>query len=85
MDTSRTSMIRFYNPQGSLSTFSDDVGNENSKKLYCTRELLRVTECMNNSVLDCVVTFTSDKNVCVFGIQVCSSINVLFTFINCNI
>lgn len=63
MDTSRTSMIKF-------SASSSDGGNENSKKLYCSRQLLRITECMNTSVLDCAVTFTCDKNVCVYGIQV---------------
>ncbi|XP_017769718.1 PREDICTED: BTB/POZ domain-containing protein 6-B-like isoform X2 [Nicrophorus vespilloides] len=45
-----------------------------SNKLYCTRQLIRVTECLNESVLDCVLTFTCDKNVCVLGIQVPSQI-----------
>lgn len=63
MDTSRTSMIRF-----SLS--ANEGGNEAPKKLYCCRQLLRITECMNTSVLDCAVTFTCDRNVCVYGIQV---------------
>ncbi|XP_018574174.1 BTB/POZ domain-containing protein 6 isoform X1 [Anoplophora glabripennis] len=63
MDTSRTSMIKF-------SASVSEGGNDHSKKLYCSRQLLRITECMNTSVLDCAVTFTCDKNVCVYGIQV---------------
>ncbi|KAJ8917550.1 hypothetical protein NQ315_005599 [Exocentrus adspersus] len=62
MDTSRTSMIKF-SPPGS-------EGGNDSKKMYCSRQLLRITECMNTSVLDCNVSFTCDKNVCVYGIQV---------------
>ncbi|XP_018326917.1 BTB/POZ domain-containing protein 6 isoform X2 [Agrilus planipennis] len=67
MDTSRTSMIQY---QPGMNVFSEEGSNENSNKYYCTREMLRVTECMNTSVLDCAVTFTCDKNICVFGIQV---------------
>ncbi|XP_076271238.1 BTB/POZ domain-containing protein 1 isoform X3 [Rhynchophorus ferrugineus] len=63
MDTSRTSMIKF----NSLAT---EDNNDNSKRMVCNRMLLRTTECMNTSVLDCAVTFTCDKNVCVYGIQV---------------
>lgn len=63
MDTSRTSMIKF-------STSTSEGGHEHSRKLYCCRQVLRNTECMNTSVLDCAVTFTCDKNVCVYGIQV---------------
>lgn len=68
MDTSRTSMIKFYSLPA-VSTLNEG-GNDTFKKLYCTRQLLRITECMNASVLDCAVTFTCDKNVCVYGIQV---------------
>ncbi|KAK9743575.1 BTB And C-terminal Kelch [Popillia japonica] len=68
MDTSRTSMITFYNQPGSSS--SGEGTNEASRKFRCTRKVLRLTECMNTSVLDCAVTFTCDKNVCVYGIQV---------------
>lgn len=68
MDTSRTSLIKFYNQPGSSQ--SSEGGNDTFKKLYCTRQLVRITECMNTSVLDCAVTFTCDKNVCVYGIQV---------------
>lgn len=70
MDTSRTSMIKFYNQGATVLPFSEEGSSEISKKLYCTRVPLRLTDCMNTSVLDCAVTFTCDKNVCVFGIQV---------------
>ncbi|KAG5878610.1 hypothetical protein JTB14_013036 [Gonioctena quinquepunctata] len=63
MDTSRTSMIKF-------SSSNSESGSDFFKKMYCSRQLLRITECMNTSVLDCAVTFTCDKNVCVYGIQV---------------
>ncbi|CAH0557253.1 unnamed protein product [Brassicogethes aeneus] len=63
MDTSRTSMISF-------SIQNSDSGIDLSKKMYCSRQVIRITECMNTSVLDCAVTFTCDKNVCVYGIQV---------------
>ncbi|KAL3269936.1 hypothetical protein HHI36_008993 [Cryptolaemus montrouzieri] len=63
MDTSRTSMITF--PSNSV-----EGGNENSKKYYCCRQLLRITECMNTSVLDCALTFSCDKNIGIYGIEV---------------
>lgn len=68
MDTSRTSMITFYNQPGGSS--GGEGTNESARKFRCTRKVLRLTECMNTSVLDCAVTFTCDKNVCVYGIQV---------------
>lgn len=72
MDTSRTSMIKFYNQPSSSS--SNEGGNDSFKKLYCTRQCYCITECMNASVLDCAVTFTCDKNVCVYGIQIPSQV-----------
>lgn len=63
MDTSRTSMIKF-------SSLAAEGNNDSPKRMICNRTLLRTTECMNTSVLDCAVTFTCDKNVCVYGIQV---------------
>lgn len=70
MDTSRTSMIKF-------SSLASDSTNDSSKRMICNRTLLRTTECMNTSVLDCAVTFTCDKNVCVFGIQVPAQIHMM--------
>lgn len=82
MDTSRTSMIKFYSQPGGSQ--SSEGGSDTFKKLYCTRQMLRITECMNTSVLDCAVTFTCDKNVCLYGIQV--GVQVFFRvlcFIRC--
>lgn len=39
-------------------------------KYICLRPMVQQTECLNASVLDCSVTFTVDKNICVTGIQV---------------
>lgn len=69
MDTSRTSMIKYNSP-------SLEGGGEPAKRLYCTRQLLRITECMNTSVLDCALTFSCDKNICITGIQVPAQIPV---------
>lgn len=63
-------MIKFYAQGANTSSFTEESNNEASKKLYCTRVPLRLSDCMNTSVLDCAVTFTCDKNVCVYGIQV---------------
>lgn len=71
MDMSRNS---FYNqPRGSIG--EEGMGDA-PRKLYCSRELIRQTECNNTSVLDCSVTFTCDKNICVYGIQVPAQILV---------
>lgn len=45
------------------------VVNEN-RKMYVVRELLHQTNIFNQSVLDCSVTVTVDKNICIHGIQV---------------
>ncbi|XP_044752164.1 BTB/POZ domain-containing protein 6-like [Coccinella septempunctata] len=63
MDTSRTSMIIF--PSSNVES-----GSESLKKYYCSRQLLRITECMNTSVLDCALTFRCDKNIGIYGIEV---------------
>lgn len=38
-------------------------------KYICLRPMMQQTDCLNASVLDCSVTFTVDKNICVTGIQ----------------
>lgn len=63
MDTSRTSMIIFPSSNG-------ESGSESLKRYYCSRQLLRITECMNTSVLDCALTFRCDKNISIYGIEV---------------
>lgn len=61
---------------------ANECGNGAPKKLHCARQLLRITECMNTSVLDCAVTFTCDRNVCVYGIEVKKIVTVL-NLLNC--
>lgn len=63
-DSARSSLARFASlpPEGSY--------DQGPKKMTCSRALLRTTDCMNTSVLDCSLTFTCDKNICVYGIQV---------------
>lgn len=39
-------------------------------KFYCRRSIVHQTDRLNNSILDCSVTFTVDRNICVIGIQV---------------
>ncbi|XP_011308140.1 uncharacterized protein [Fopius arisanus] len=39
-------------------------------KSYCLRSMTQQTDCLNCGVLDCSVTFSVDKNICVIGVQV---------------
>ncbi|XP_072936766.1 uncharacterized protein [Epargyreus clarus] len=39
-------------------------------KIYCQRAIVPHTDWLNNSVLDCSVTFMVDKNICLLGVQV---------------
>lgn len=41
-------------------------------KYYCLRSISTVqqADCLNTNVLDCSVTFSVDKNICVVGVQV---------------
>ena len=45
-------------------------GIREGPKYYCLRSLLQQTDCLNTNVLDCSVTFSVDKNICVLGVQV---------------
>lgn len=67
MDTNN-SLMPFYNQPRIL--IPDETSGELSKKLFCSRDVIRTSECINNSVLDCSVTFSCDRNICVYGIQV---------------
>ena len=46
------------------------VFDRDGVKYYCTRNVVQPLDCVNTSVLDCSVTFTVDKNICVLGVQV---------------
>lgn len=45
-------------------------GNRDGQKYYCLRTMGQQTDCLNSGVLDCSVTFSVDKNICVIGVQV---------------
>lgn len=70
------------NALASTSCFTP-LMNEN-RKLYCVRELLQQTNIFNQSVLDCSVTVTVDKNICIYGIQVSSYFNYYIGVFNIN-
>lgn len=43
-------------------------------KYYCKRPMMQEPNCLNTSILDCAVTFTVDKDICVHGIEVPSQV-----------
>ncbi|XP_015109573.1 uncharacterized protein LOC107036271 [Diachasma alloeum] len=45
-------------------------GFRDGPKYYCLRSMGQQTDCLNSGVLDCSVTFSVDKNICVIGVQV---------------
>jgi hypothetical protein len=49
-------------------SYMDELRNE--QKFYCMRIIRQQTECLNTSVLDCSLTFTVDRSICVTGVQV---------------
>jgi PHR domain len=49
-------------------SYMDELRNE--QKFYCVRIIRQQTECLNTSVLDCSLTFTVDRSICVTGVQV---------------
>lgn len=44
-------------------------------KYYCLRPMVLQTECLNSNRLDCSVSFSVDKNICVVGVQVPTQIS----------
>lgn len=69
-----TSTPPLNNPTVKFSPLTVRQTLQNSK-LYCIRHLIQQTNIFNQSVLDCAVTFTVDKNICVYGIQIPSQIS----------
>ena len=55
---------------------SNAVFDRDGVKYYCTRDVITEMDCVNTSVLDCSVTFTVDKNICVLGVQVPTQMQV---------
>lgn len=55
---------------GNLPNTSSTVVVREGPKYYCLRSVVQQTDCLNTNVLDCSVTFSVDKNICVVGVQV---------------
>ncbi|KAK0087047.1 hypothetical protein PV325_001828 [Microctonus aethiopoides] len=53
-----------------LPTVLIEGGIRDGPKYYCLRSMGQQTDCLNSGVLDCSVTFSVDKNICVIGVQV---------------
>merc|ERR1719150_3367501 len=41
-----------------------------SSRFWCKRAMMQEPHCLNTSILDCSVTFTVDKDMCIHGIEV---------------
>ncbi|XP_011153908.1 uncharacterized protein LOC105191868 [Harpegnathos saltator] len=67
--------VDVHKDSGNLPVNNSSSGNiegviRESTKYYCLRSILQQTDCLNTNVLDCSVTFSVDKNICVTGVQV---------------
>ncbi|XP_015189187.1 PREDICTED: BTB/POZ domain-containing protein 6-like [Polistes dominula] len=51
-------------------------GIREGPKYYCLRAIAHPTDCLNSNVLDCSVTFSVDKNICIMGVQVPTQIAI---------
>lgn len=75
-------------PSPASPAIRDSPLGHRGAKFYCVRNILPQPHCLNTSILDCSVTFTVDRNICVHGVQVsvdtllccCISIAVHHTF-----
>jgi hypothetical protein len=61
---------------------SDGSGNlmedvDMSVKHFCKRAMMQEPHCLNTSILDCSVTFTVDKDMCIQGIEVPSQARII--------
>lgn len=46
------------------------ANNHVSRRYYCHRFLRTQTDCLNTSILDCCLTFSVDRSICITGCQV---------------
>merc|ERR1719205_205270 len=51
-----------------------EVLQDCGKKHWCKRAMMQEPHCLNTSILDCSVTFTVDKDICIHGIEVPSQV-----------
>lgn len=56
-------------PVSNPSPVNMDVVRDGAR-YYCLRSVVQQSDCLNTNVLDCSVTFSVDKNICVVGVQV---------------
>lgn len=56
-------------PLETMPTGSGDTHRE-GHKYFCIRSVTPQAPCLNTGILDCCLTFTVDRNICVLGIQV---------------
>ena len=52
-----------------VSSIAFHITGDNNK-MYCIRNIQQQPHSLNSSILDCAVSFTVDRNICVVGIQV---------------
>lgn len=69
-------------PNGRPNPIHPSLSVDQGRKMYCTRDLLQHTSIFNQSVLDCSVTVTVDKNICIYGIQVMKLVLLLRFVVN---
>ncbi|XP_024874975.1 uncharacterized protein LOC112456569 isoform X1 [Temnothorax curvispinosus] len=65
---------------GNLPNTSSTVVVREGPKYYCLRSVVQQTDCLNTNVLDCSITFSVDKNICVVGVQVPTQIAAASNF-----
>lgn len=73
--SSSPSLMDVHKESGNLPVSNSSAANiegiiREGTKYYCLRSIVQQTDCLNTNVLDCSVTFSVDKNICVTGIQV---------------
>lgn len=60
--------------QGTEATGDDEHAAEGfnmvSRRFYCHRFVRTQTDCLNTSILDCALTFSVDRSICITGCQV---------------
>jgi hypothetical protein len=72
----RTDRRRSPNPDPPSSfIFGEPAGLRDNRKCFCQRLLIQEVHCYNACNLDCSVTFSVDRNICVLGIQLPTQIN----------
>ena len=56
------------------SKFSGPADVDCTVRFWCHRAMMQEPHCLNTSILDCSVTFTVDRDICIHGIEVPSQV-----------